>query len=679
MAEEVKNLRSNHAKTLLLAGSKHQQILARSRKEMEEQKAEYEEAIKAGESEVGGLQKTIADNCGEYEARLSEMESAAEKVRGDLQKKEGECEQHKQDALARNREFEERAASREQAHSEEVSSLNVKIAGHDEELDRLRHDHERKLREKENEKAKLRTLYEDMQASAKLLEKEIEEIDKRRKDFEERLVKEQEEKAMFKASYEQLQASVALLEQELAKIQVDFDQAETRIKEYHEMVVTQKEIHADQTKILVAKHDKEVKDLNDVIVQLMDDVGKTKVKYEEKIEGLVDGFKKEKDTLKEAHAQEVEEYSRSLQEQKDASDLKIRTLLEKYREEIESLNKASKDVEARLLAHIRKIEEEKAALESDLARTKEDLQTSVHNEELSHSKLESLLAEKEELEATVKKNAAEKERIFMEHEDLRSLLESTRGANPLAYANMFHPDGIDVALYTRTLKQDIFNTVANLTKEITSLKHDMDACEKTIAGLQEQVKATEEALEKKRKKKRKWKMAYLRLSASHSEDVNELQAQLQQSSDQLQSQQLAYKKSQAALRQAAHQLQHAKGLEGALDQAQGEYAQLLTKLSSVRQQAESEKRESRAKITQLQTELDAKTRMFEEAMSEMSQEVNVLKEMSRKKEEEHAAYEAARRLREEDAAHARRQKEEAEERPDPSCNQRERYSGFMVC
>ena len=79
----------------------------------------------------------------------------------------------------------------------------------------------------------------------------------------------------------------------------------------------------------------------------------------------------------------------------------------------------------------------------------------------------------------------------------------------------------------------------------------------------------------------------------------------------------------------------------------------------MRQQAESEKRESRAKIIQLQSELDAKTRIFEEAMSEMNQEVNVLKQISRKKEEEHAAYEAARRLQEEDAARkARKQKEE---------------------
>ena len=160
----------------------------------------------------------------------------------------------------------------------------------------------------------------------------------------------------------------------------------------------------------------------------------------------------------------------------------------------------------------------------------------------------------------------------MELEDLRSLIESTRGANPLAYANMFHPDGIDVPLYMRTLKQDIFNTVSNLSKEISALKHEIDVNEKNILSLQDQVKVLDDALEKKRKKKRKWKMAYLRLSASHSEEVNGLQAQLHQTTDKLTNQQLMHKKSQQALRQAAHQLQHAKGLEGALDQAQEEYS-----------------------------------------------------------------------------------------------------------
>ena len=38
LEEEVQNLRTNHAKTLLLAGSKHQELLARSRKEMEEKR-----------------------------------------------------------------------------------------------------------------------------------------------------------------------------------------------------------------------------------------------------------------------------------------------------------------------------------------------------------------------------------------------------------------------------------------------------------------------------------------------------------------------------------------------------------------------------------------------------------------------------------------------------------------
>ena len=125
--------------------------------------------------------------------------------------------------------------------------------------------------------------------------------------------------------------------------------------------------------------------------------------------------------------------------------------------------------------------------------------------------------------------------------------------------------------------------MANLNKELNELNHDLDVKEKNIVSLQDQSKAVEEALEKKRKKKRKWKMAYLRLSASQAEEISTLQSELQQTSEKLQNQQVMYKKVQQALRQAAHQLQHAKGLEGALDQAQEEYAQVLSKLSSVRQ------------------------------------------------------------------------------------------------
>ena len=172
-------------------------------------------------------------------------------------------------------------------------------------------------------------------------------------------------------------------------------------------------------------------------------------------------------------------------------------------------------------------------------------------------------------------------------------------------------------------------------------------------------------------------MAYLRLSASQTEEINGLQTQLQHANEQSQNQQISYKKTQQALRQAAQQLQHAKGLEGALDQAQEEYSNLLTKLSSVRQQAESEKRESQGIIKELRSEIIAKTRVFEQAMSEMNQEVNDLKKIKRQKEEQQAAYQTARRLEKE--ARARREKErlETKESPAPAYKEPERYSGFV--
>ena len=651
LSDEVKNLRENHAKTLLLAGSKHQELLARSRKEMEEKSNEYENEIRAKESEIADLQKKNSDTCGEYEDRLKELEEAqsvAEKeledaiheLEDEVRNKEVECENQKRDASNKEKEYQDKIEeyqdkidSQERSHEEEVKNLQEKIEEHSGELEQNRRDYEEKLSKEHDDALKFKTLYEDSQGSARILE------------------------------------------EELGKIQTDFDQAESRIKEYHEMVSALKEIHQEQTKVLVREHEEEVEKLNHAIGNLEKDMDLAKENFQEKLQQQQECFEQEKSSEEQRHKAEIEACERKLIEQKESFNAKTRDILEKYKAEIESLTRASKEVELRLLAHIQKIEGEKKKLELDLAQTKEELQRRIHSEKLLSSKLESLEIKNEELEGTVKKNAVEKERIFMELEDLRSLIESTRGANPLAYANMFHPDGIDVALYMRTLKQDIFSTISELTKEISSLKHEIDVNQKNIVSLQDQSNALEEALEKKRKKKRKWKMAYLRMSASQTEEMNGLQAQLQQTSEQLQNQQIMYKKSQSALRQAAHQLQHAKGLEGALDQAQEEYAHLLTKLSSVRQHAESEKKESQSIINELQSELNAKTKIFEEAMSEMNQEVNVLKQMKRKQEEQHNLYQTAIKLEEE--ARARSKKVQAEENQSPSYKERERYSGFV--
>ena len=84
-------------------------------------------------------------------------------------------------------------------------------------------------------------------------------------------------------------------------------------------------------------------------------------------------------------------------------------------------------------------------------------------------------------------------------------------------------------------------------------------------------------------------------------------------------------------------------------------------------------------ISEPATELDAKTRMFEQAMSEMNQEVSALAQIKRQQEQRQAAQEAARKL-EEEARLARRRKaqQQQEEAPaSPSFQERERYSGFV--
>ena len=695
LEEEVQNLRTNHAKTLLLAGSKHQELLARSRKEMEEKSQDYERQLEAKEAEIRDLQAKHSETQGEYEERMRELEQAQEtkqhelegsinKLEEDLEDARDECERQRQDAEQMQREHEELLSAKEKSHSDEVLQLESKINEcehlfHDQQEDLIQKqlEHERKLsEEREAFESKLSA---ERQEHEENLIAEREERARMQDEYENQLGTEREERAKVQEEFEKLQDTTHHLEEELGSIQAGFDQAEAKIREYQNMVNSLRDIHEEQTKIADGKHEEEKARLRHEIEDLREGAEQIKSQHEAAMRRQEDAFEEEKQTMARKHGAQTQELVAKMEEQGRAFDAKKRQILEHYKTEIENLTRSSKEVEQKLLLHIQTIEGVKRTLEADLSKTRDELQRQTHKGEVLGSKVESLLQRNEELEETEREHASEKERIFMELEDLRSLVESTRGANPLAYANMFHPDGVDVALYMRTLKQDIFNTISELGKEVGALKHEVDVRDKTIVSLEDQVKASEEALEKKRKKKRKWKMAYLRLSATNAEEVNGLQGQLQQTREELMNQQVMYKKVQQALRQAAHQLQHAKGLEGALDQAQGEYAQLLTKLSSVRQQAERDGRESRATISKLQAELDAKTRMFEQTMSEMNQEVSALAQIKRQQEQRQAAQEAARKL-EEEARLARRRKaqQQQEEAPaSPPFQERERYSGFV--
>ncbi|QDZ19226.1 hypothetical protein A3770_02p17440 [Chloropicon primus] len=652
LAEDVKNLRSNHAKTLLLAGSKHQELLARSRKEMEEKSLQYEKTIEAKDAEIKDLQNKHSEACGEYEERLKEVEEARDgreaemageidKLQEELQEKEGECSQQRSHAQEKEEEYESTIRSKDEAHRSEVAELEGKVRECEDLL--------------ENQKGDL------LQCQA---------------DYEEKLKNERDETKKIKDLYDASQATARLLEEDLGKILAEFDLAESRIKEYQEMVNALRAIHEEQAKIVAEKHEREKVGLRQQIADLKDEIAGIHSAHATELREQKERLEESKRKMLEKHRVEIESFDKRLEEQNREFSDRRTEILQQYKSEIELLNRTTKEVEQKLLLHIQRIEGEKKDLEAELSRTKEELQKHAYNEDMLSNKNSSLISRNDELEGSAMQHAAEKERIFMELEDLRSLVESTRGANPLAYANMFHPDGVDVALYMRTLKQDIFTTISGLNKDLGGLKHELDVRDKSIVSLGDEVKALEEGLEKKRKKKRKWKMAYLRLSATHAEELNGLQSQLQQTSDQLQNQQASCKKVQQALRQAAHQLQHAKKLEGALDQAQEEYGQLLTKLSSVRQQAESEKRQSQEVITALQSELGAKTRVFEQAMSEMNSEVNELKQMKRKQEQKHAAHEAA--LRYEEEARARRKKVvEPSDDAKENFKERERYSGFV--
>ena len=720
LVSQVQDLRSRHAKSLLMAGGKQQEMLARHKKALEDKQRMYDDMVQAKTVEMSEMRRMQNQQASSHEEKIRAWEDAKaaadEEARArsdELSRQIKESARALEDARdqgtqareameAMRREAEDRVQEMLAAHKQELNRVNAELEGKKLEMQDTISAYREKVEHHEEECLRLSGL---LRAS----EKELKNVTQTSEAMKDNLL---QTRRMLEDQLEECMRKASTAEEQLAAMQEATQRERENASRLHAAEMVSLKTEVDNQRAQAQNALAELNGVRSTLADLQQKFSRMQKDREAEKENMISAHKRDMDDMT-ALVDDVSRQAGAVQSTATAYESKLRDLEDRYlnvrslfeesqRSLIEIQQENERDMRTMMessKAEYVRIMEEKASLERRVEAFGRDAEAMASKEEALRVQIQSLQDSLQGAGQREAHAATEKERIYMELEDVQSLMQTSGSGNAIARSRVYSAGDIQLPIYVRNLKQDIFTLVSNLNRDILDLKHREDMQKKSIddataqstkqlRDAETQRADVEGLLDKKRKKKRKWKTAYLRLSASQAEEVNALQSQVHEANAKVKTQMGLYQKSQQALRHAAYQLHHAKELEGALDQAQGEYANLLTRLGEARQQAEKEKRASQDRISKLKAELEVQNAHYEETTAAMISEIGQLRRVVEKHErdtQEQGLLRQQKAQQQQQQQQRRYQQEQAALQTHGDENEsnrkrgrnRERYSGFV--